>query len=362
MTSDLNNNQNNDPITRDEQIEYLLKKNKEHSDIFSSPGARLAREKYRAQHPTEIAAFKCMDGRIHIPIATNTPLGIIQPWRNLGGKFDMGWPHFGMDVNNWVKYSVSNGRDCLILATYHYSRGHEHRGCAGYCYDTQLALSETKKLKQQIERVYGSSHQIVYPILFGFETDLDAVILHGENGEVVDLSEVQDKTEEGLRSMLRRLFPDMSLRILADFLPLIVGNVAHIEEVKMSNRPLSDTEHREWMIGVGRGFDWLHEPNTALIIGPFSPNLAEPIEKAAGIIKSNMEAGRTGNQSFTLLCSAIYRDAAGSEPLMAKEKALFMKRFAIETIKVKFPELVDLMNPMAVTVDMVTRKMTVVTE
>ncbi len=345
-----------------QQIRYLMRLNKKHSDQFSSPDARLARELYRAKHPTEIAAFKCMDGRIHIPVATNTPLGIIQPWRNIGGQFDMGWPHFGLDVMNWVKYSVSNGKKCLILVTYHYSRGNTHRGCAGYGYNYELALSETRKLKQQVERVFGSQHQVVYPVLFGFETDLDAVILNGENGEVVDVSQIEDKSEKALRMMLKRLYPDMPSRILEDFLPLIVGNIAHIEEVQLSNRPLSDTEHREWVIGVGRGFDWLHEPNMALIIGPFSPNLDEPIEKAAGIIKSNMEGSRVTHENFVLLCSAIYRDAVGVEPLLAREKALFMQRFAVEKIQDKYPEFAKLMNPMAVVVDMDTRKMHFVKE
>ena len=46
------------------------------------------------------------------------------------------------------------------------------------------------------------------------------------------------------------------------------------------------------MICLGRGFDFLHTPNLALIIGPYSPDLADPLRKAAGIIQSNMEAGR----------------------------------------------------------------------
>lgn len=35
-------------------------------------------------------------GRAHQPsVDTHTPLGIIQPFRNLGGMFDLGWPHLG---------------------------------------------------------------------------------------------------------------------------------------------------------------------------------------------------------------------------------------------------------------------------
>ena len=350
------------PTTKEQQIDFLLKINREHSAEFSSPDARLARKRYRAQHPTEIGAFKCMDGRIHIPLATNTPLGIIQPWRNLGGKFNLGWPYFAKDVAGWVEYSVNKGRDVLILVTYHYSRGEEHRGCAGYGYDQQMSIAGTLRLKQQVERAFGKSHKVVYPILFGFETDIDAVVLHGENGEVIDLSTIEDTSEDSLKTMLGRLFPDMPERILQDLLPLVTGNIAHIAEVKNNQRPLTEVVHREWVIGLGRGFDWLHEPNTALLVGPFSPNLHEPVETAASIIKANMEAGRIGDQSFVLLASAIFRDSTGVEPLLAKEKALFLREFAIKTIQNKFPEFANKMHVLPVIVDMNTRALTIVEE
>ena len=35
-----------------------------------------------------------MDGRINISVATDTPAGIILPLRNLGGRFNLGWPYF----------------------------------------------------------------------------------------------------------------------------------------------------------------------------------------------------------------------------------------------------------------------------
>lgn len=349
-------------MNRNEKVEFLLKLNGTHSALFCSPDARLARDRYRAKHPTEIGAFKCMDGRIHIPIATNTPLGIIQPYRNLGGKFNLGWPYFAKDVSGWVEYSVDHGRDVLILVTYHYSRGDKHRGCAGHEYDTDQAIRETATLKKQVENVFGINHKVVYPILFGFETDFDAGILHGENGEVLDLSTINDVSEKFLVSTLQRLYPDMPDRILRDLLPLVVGNISHIAEVKASNRPLTEVVHKEWVIGVGRGFDWLHEPNMALLIGPFSPKLNEPVETAAHVIKSNMDGNRIGSDSFVLLTSAIYRDPVGHEPLLAREKALFLRDFCVKTISEKFPELADKICPLPVTVDMGTREMKVVSD
>ena len=78
-----------------DRIGWLHDVARRYSAAYCDPEACLARELHRARHPTAIAVLKCMDGRINIPIATNTPPGIIQPFRNLGGFFDLGWPHLG---------------------------------------------------------------------------------------------------------------------------------------------------------------------------------------------------------------------------------------------------------------------------
>jgi carbonic anhydrase len=83
-------------------IQNLIDLNKEHSRLFSDPGTAAARRQYRAQHPTEIGSLKCMDGRLHLPVATKTPLGIIQPWRNVGGKFDIAY-HKKLRAKNFLK-------------------------------------------------------------------------------------------------------------------------------------------------------------------------------------------------------------------------------------------------------------------
>jgi carbonic anhydrase len=60
-------------------IDKLLEINKKHTAVYSNPKNTLARRLYQAQHPTEIGVFKCMDGRLHLPVMTNTALGIIRP-------------------------------------------------------------------------------------------------------------------------------------------------------------------------------------------------------------------------------------------------------------------------------------------
>jgi hypothetical protein len=84
-----------------------------------------------------------MDGRINLAVDTHTPSGIIQPFRNLGGMFDLGWPHLGEVLAHYVHTVVSRGQRVLLLITYHYSKGDKHRGCAGFNYDTQAARAST---------------------------------------------------------------------------------------------------------------------------------------------------------------------------------------------------------------------------
>jgi hypothetical protein len=327
--------------TIQERIDWLLGHARRHSAAFCSPEEFLARERYLAEHPTAIVVLKCMDGRINIPVATNTPPGILMPIRNLGGMFNLGWPHLGEVLANHVQDIVITGRRVLMLITYHFSKGDPHRGCAGFCYDTEAAKAHTYGIKKQVEHVFGSGHGTVYPIVCGFETDEDALVLHGTNGEILDVSTLcpEDGNTLGLR--LEALYPDMPNQIRQDLLPLVLGNIDHIAEVKRVARAL-DTEHREWMICVGRGFDFLHMPNLALIIGPYSPDLADPIRQAAGIIENNMRAGRIPDDGFLLLASAPYVEI-GVDRARAELKSRFLSQFAAEVIRTEHPELASKM-------------------
>jgi hypothetical protein len=137
------------------------------------------------------------------------------------------------------------------------------------------------------------------------------------------------------------LLPEMPGTMRADLLPLVVGNFKHVAEIRtqvqLGLRQL-DIEHREWMICLGRGFDFLHTPNLALIIGPYSPNLAEPIIKAAGIIQANMASARIPGDGFLLLSSVPY-EAIGVDQARAAIKARFLSEFAQSVIRETYPEL-----------------------
>lgn len=343
-----------------ERINWLSELARRHSAEFSSTEVYLARKRYLAEHPTAIAVLKCMDGRINIPVATNTPMGIITPFRNIGGMFDLGWPYLGEVLTEYVRDNVQTGRRVLMVLTYHFSRKYKHLGCAGFNFDTAAAIEHTRFLQRQVEHVFGAGHGTVYPLICGFETDEETLVLHGTNGEILDASTLRPEDESQLPLLFARLFPDMPTQVRNDLLPLLSGNIAHISSIRATQRPL-EIEHREWMICVGRGFDFLHTPNLALIIGPYSPELAAPVRTAASIIESNMRSGRIPSDGFLLLSSAPYNDI-GMDRARAELKAHFFAQFAGNVIRQEYPELALKMNTQVGVLDWRSRELELITK
>lgn len=326
------------------RIAWLADLAERHGEAYRSPEAMLARTRYQSRHPTAIAVLKCMDGRINIPVATGTPVGILMPFRNLGGRFDLGWPHLGEVLTQYVMDRVHEGRQVLLLVTYHYSRGDHHRGCAGFDYDRGAAIAHTEAIRQQISAIFGADHGTVYPLICGFETDEDALIIHGTAGAVLDVAQ-ESAASDTLAQRLQAVLPDMPVRMREDLMPLLDGNLRHVTQVRAQaarGERLLDIEHREWMICLGRGFDFLHTPNLALIVGPYSPDLSEPIARAAGIIEANMRAGRIPEDGFLLLSSVPY-EAIGVDRARAELKASFLSRFAEQVIGDAYPALASRM-------------------
>lgn len=320
-----------------QRIDWLIDRAHQHALAFQSPEAWLARSRYLAQHPTAIAAFSCMDGRINIPVVTKTPHGVMMPFRNLGGQFNLGWPYLGEVLSEQVQRVMREGRRTLALLTYHFSKGDPQRGCAGFNYDIDAARAHTCEIKQQMETVFGAGHSTVYPIVCGFETDEDALMFHGRDGEILDVSVLTPADYERLPALLAHLYPDMADQVRMDLLPLVQDNIAHVAAVRQSQRDLT-IAHREWIICIGRGFEWLHLPKVALIIGPYSPNLADPIRKAAEIVEANMRAGRISDDGFLLFAEAPYQEI-GVDRARSELKGRFLSEFATAVIRAEFPYL-----------------------
>lgn len=154
-------------------------------EFIASSGQR---SQYLQQHPTKLIALKCMDGRIHLPHATQTPLGIIQPYRNLGGIFDLGWPYLGDMLCDDINQALAASRPVLVLITYHYSAGDKWRGCAGFHCDRDAALAQALQIRDQVQYIFADK-PACYALVAGFETDSDALVLHGSTGRILDLSQ-----------------------------------------------------------------------------------------------------------------------------------------------------------------------------
>lgn len=81
----------------------------------------------------------------------------------------------------------------------------------------------------------------------------------------------------------------------------------------------------------------------ALIIGPYSPELADPIRKAACIIEANMRGGRIPDDGFLLFSSVPHEDI-GVNRARAVHKWRFMAQFATDVVRETYPELASRMT------------------
>lgn len=338
--------------------EEILDWNRAQSAAFSSPSARLARKLYRSQHPTEIAALKCMDGRLNLAVMTKTPTGIIHPFRSMGGKFSLGSPWFGDLIDEWVAHAIAQGRRSVVFVTYHFSRSHNaHLGCKGWGYDMPAAIAAAKSLVAQIEHVYGAGHDIVRPIVVGIETDEDALVFHAGDAKL-DLSEETETDHAALLGKFKALYGDLHGQVLADLFELVKGNVAHITEIRGKCRKVVEMDHAENIIAVGRGFDWLHLPNRALIIGPYSHGWPLEVATAGKIVLGNIKEGRVRPEDgVLLLCSSAFRRERGTgmERPRSELRARDMGVYASAALREHVPELS--FELVVGTVDMDTREL-----
>jgi hypothetical protein len=281
--------------------QFILDLNRQRSTDFCSPEAQDALHLYQRNHPTRILVFKCMDGRINLPFIAGLPEGALQPFRNIGGKFDFGSPLLTDLVLTARRQAIRGGSRMLSLCTYHYSKGDTHRGCAGHLYDTDAAIAGAKTLKQQHERMFGKTNAVVAAIVVGIETDEDALIFHNGGDEQLLISEHADASDAEIERLLRSLYSRMHPEMLADLLPIALGNRNHVKMIRLQGRKPAELVHGENIIAVGRGFGWLHVPNKALIIGPYDYDWGKAVEVAGGLVAGNIAEGRAPKEDGVLL-------------------------------------------------------------
>lgn len=277
-------------------IQHYLEHNRRQSEAYCDASAVMERRQWRRRHRTTFIVFKCMDGRLNVSLMAEVALGIFEPYRTLGGAFDLGMPYFSGLVDASITRTVQFGGNVIILITYHFSKGKVERGCKGFDLDVERAIEHTAKLMRQVDYLYGDKHTVVCPIQMGIETDDEAFRLHGRNGQIFDVAAPENLTLNSADVLVRlgELFPDIRHKdngaMLEDLLRLITGNQHHIQEVRQQQRQPVELEHTEHMLALGRGFDWLHVINRALIVGPYGYFLPQNIVTAGKILISNLEA------------------------------------------------------------------------
>jgi hypothetical protein len=313
--------------------ERILKINQEQSDRYVADEA--ARKRYWAKHPTHIGCIKCMDGRVHFPIMTKTPTGIVKPFRAIGGKFEIWWPSFVGRVRAWIESAERRGSKSLLFVTYHYSASDSHLGCAGWKYDTTAARAHAEKLNKDLGFVFGE--QLV-GIVAGVETDQDLLTLHGPQGDVSGAM-LMGKTADEIHEILCRAFPDVGPDVLIDVVPFMVGNAEHVSDLMKDPRELDEKQHNERIIAVGQAFDWLASANLALIINDADPNLAESVRVAGSLIAKNLSETPAGDDATIFTCIQYSRPGEDQRQAIARAKGL--AEFSTQIIKDAYPDLLS---------------------
>ncbi|MBX7195607.1 MAG: carboxysome shell carbonic anhydrase [Sandaracinaceae bacterium] len=312
---------------------YLLGLNERASEAFVA--AESARARHRARHPTPLAAVKCMDGRVLFPQLTGTPVGLVQPFRAIGGRPEVFWPSFMGRLRHWVESARAGGHRCVLFLTYHYSASDPHLGCAGFDYDTGSARAHAYELARDLGWVFGEQLE---PIVCGIETDLDRLILHGTSGEV-DGGALVGATEAEIEASLLGAFPSMDPQIRGDLVPLVAGNAARVRALSAHPKPATERSHHERVIAVGQGFDWLHEANLALIINDADPDLAHAIRVASRILAKNMESAPAGDDAALVSCIPYHEP--GIDRRQAVARSLGLLELARRVMREVSPALLD---------------------
>jgi len=343
-------------------IQHLQQLNLEQSQAFSSDEARKTRAHYRVDHPTEFSATECMDGRVEIQVATGVPVGIIQPYRTLGGMFDIGSPYFGDVINDWVDYSNSRGRDCVMFVTYHFSKTAKHLGCKGFNYETADASAYMGTLRREVEQSFVLKKKPLHAIKVGIETDEGALVLHGDDGVVLNMADALLFSRGDLLSRVRQLYPRMNHQMLIDLVELLVGNQQHIQAIRAENRQPSELDHDESALLFGRGFHWLHKPNLALNVGPFDKDLTRPVVVAAGILAKNLQNRRSFSKEdgVVLMTSAVSMGDEAKDVPLREKKSIYLAKIAYEAIMKEVPELRDCLHVVAGVMNHETRMYTMI--
>lgn len=338
---------------RPELIQEVIGINRKCSAFFNDPGQRTARKFRRAMENYFKMWTTCGDGRVNIPNVTQMPLGVSKYFRNIGGRFNLEWEKFDTAVNNYYLYHLKEeGKGSIVFLNYHKSKGSIMRGCKGFNYDEEAAIKAMYELREQFYFLHGKKTEAIIPLVCGLETDEDALIFHGSKGHIfnlalVDMTLLNNEVElkRFLQHEFKRLYPWMLRQAIDDLVFIARNNLEHIQEVRRTNRPITELVHTERAVILGRGADLVYEDNFALRIGMYSDEAEEAIREALGIVKDNLESGRIDRaKGFVLMSSASYGAENGLTPERAILRAKGYRKLGLKVVKESYPEMQEYMH------------------
>lgn len=331
-----------------ERREALRKLNRDYSFNFT----RNRHERVELQRSIGVKpfVFKCSDGRPHAASYTGIMEGILYPFRNIGSRFDMTWYHLNTAVLNEMKRWENEVEYFMMMATAHKSEGSKDRCCSGFKNDTPAAMRAAAALRDQMLNIFprGKSCRFnVFPVQCCFETDEERLLLYNEHGDEFDPKKWIGSSRGDVTSEIDKMFRKAPQKVRDLLVRMEMGNISHVNEIISLNRPSIDMEHRECILGVGKGFWYFMRANKIIIIGPYDPDLRNQISVGANIIKENLANGRI-KHGFILMTSTL-TDPDDIQP--ARFRAAGLMDIAQEVIRKEHPELLECMLPMQVAVN-----------
>ncbi len=309
-----------------------------------------------------IGYFGCMGGRADFVTYVNAPFGMVRQWRNGGGIFDLAqWDSLQASVKEFWSEAMMQGQQVLFIVASHGS-DFPILGCKGHKHNSAAAAKCARDLKDALEGFFAGNPD-VYVVRIHLETDEEAVTFYGDRNDPLRLRAMPpgiSKNEMG-RS-LGELYQDtrgrmMPVEMFEEVLALAMNNLAHIAEVRLVRRPTPALDHREWILALGGGFDWLHgQSNTAMVVWPHDPDFHCWVVEAVRIISQSVDRPWFSQERGVVIAvSAPYNpDPYGVFQRLAEAKARKLEAAVRSTALYAAPQIVPYLQVLTVTTNMAT--------
>jgi len=268
-------------------IQDFLAQNRAESERFVSES--YARELWLNDHDFRVSADLCIDGRVSdFSEALGLSTGLLEMYRSAGCRYNVptSWIYSRRIRDGNRKLRVMDLGDSfdkrmieMRMVTVHYSASRpKDSSCAAWEHRTSEAVTAMQDLADRFNDRYFRGNMIAFVVLV--DTDLDAVTVIGPGGrlstkEYINIGPRRALTDI-LATHLRQIFPASWSPLLTleeqyrrtfheELAEHLASNVAFVEHVRATDRPLELLIHQERMIFVGRPLETRNH-NTAFLI------------------------------------------------------------------------------------------------